>query len=200
MSTVLRMAALGARTGGTWELGLADRLVAGDETALREIYDQFASFVFGLARRVTANATMAEDVTQEVFVSLWEKPEAFDPSRGTLRAWLGVLTHRRAVDRVRRETAAQRKERAAAARPAAPPPDIAEAAASMIVAQRVRDAVAELPTEQRVAVELAYFGGKTYLEVAEALGFPEGTAKSRLRLAMKKLAASLGSEGVNQWN
>ena len=200
MSTVFRMAALGARAGGTWELGLADRLVAGDETALSEIYDQFSSFVFGLARRVTANPTIAEDVTQEVFVSLWEKPEAFDPSRGTLRAWLGVLTHRRAVDRVRRETAAQRNESAHAARPAAPPPDLAEAATSMIVAQRVREAVAELPAEQRVAVELAYFGGKTYTEVAEVLGIPEGTAKSRLRLAMKKLAASLGAEGVNQWN
>jgi RNA polymerase sigma-70 factor (ECF subfamily) len=64
----------------------------------------------------------------------------------------------------------------------------------------VREAVAALPAEQRAAVELAYFGGKTYTEVAETLGIPEGTAKSRLRLAMKKLAASLGAEGVNQWN
>src|SRR5215216_6256654 len=115
------MAAVG--TAGSWEAGLVERLVAGDETALSEIYDQFASFVFGLARRVTANPTIAEDVTQDVFVSLWEKPQAFDPSRGTLRAWLGVLTHRRSVDRVRRETAAHRHESAHAARPVAPPPD-----------------------------------------------------------------------------
>ena len=186
---------------GGWEAGLSGRLIAGDESALVEIYEQFSSFVYGLARRVTASATLAEDVTQEVFVSLWEKPHAFDPSRGTIRAWLGVLTHRRSVDRVRREAAARRHEaNQAAARPGNTPPDIAEAATSMVVAQRVRDAVRSLPPEQRDAVELAYFGGKTYVEVAQVLGIPEGTAKSRLRLALKRLAAALGPEGINQWN
>lgn len=186
--------------GGGWETGLSTRLVAGDETALVEIYEQFSSFVYGLARRVTASATLAEDVTQEVFVSLWEKPHGFDPERGTMRSWLGVLTHRRAVDRVRRETAARRHEASQAPLPGNTPPDIAEAATSMVVAQRVRDAVRGLPPEQRDAVELAYFGGKTYVEVAQVLGIPEGTAKSRLRLALKRLAAALGPEGINQWN
>jgi RNA polymerase sigma-70 factor (ECF subfamily) len=191
--------AFGGGVAGGWEAGLSGRLIAGDETALVEVYEQFSSFVFGLARRVTASTTLAEDITQEVFSHLWEKPHAFDPGRGTLRAWLGVLTHRRSVDRVRRETTARRHEqRQAVLVPAPAPPDIAEAATSLIVAQHVRDAVAALPDEQRQAVELAYFRGKTYVQVAEELGIPEGTAKSRLRLAMRKLAAVLGPEGIHQ--
>lgn len=201
MATITAMAQRGVAAAPGWEAGLSGRLIAGDETALVEIYEQFSSFVFGLARRVTASTSLAEDITQDVFVHLWEKPHAFDPARGSMRAWLGVLTHRRSVDRVRRETTARRHEaRQATEAPAPTPPDIAEAATSIILAQRVREAVAALPDEQRQAVELAYFGGKTYVQVAEALGIPEGTAKSRLRLAMKRLAAALGPEGINQWN
>lgn len=175
------------------------RVTAGDGAALSEIYDQYSGFVFGLARRVTASAAAAEDVVQEVFASLWERPEAFDAGRGNLRSWLGVLTHRRSVDRIRRETAARRRETAEASRQPVAPPDIGEAAASMLVAERVRAAVRGLPDEQRQAVELAYFGGRTYVEVADVLGIPEGTAKSRLRLALKKLADELAAEGVDQW-
>lgn len=200
MATITAMAERGAATT-TWESGLSVRLIAGDETALVEVYEQFSSFVFGLARRVTASTSLAEDITQDVFVSLWEKPHAFDPSRGSIRSWLGVLTHRRSVDRIRRETTARRHEaRRAEVLPLPPPPDTADAATSTLVAQRVREAVAALPDEQRRAVELAYFGGLTYVEVAEELAIPEGTAKSRLRLAMKRLALTLGPEGITQWN
>src|SRR5215471_2717941 len=92
-----------------WELDVRDRLVAGDDAALGEVYDQFSSLVYGLALRVIGDARAAEDVSQDVFVWLWERPTAFDPERGSLRSWLGTLTHRRAVDYVRREEARRRR-------------------------------------------------------------------------------------------
>lgn len=199
MATITAMAV--RPLAGERDAELSGRLIAGDETALAEVYAEHAGFVYGLARRVTASASHAEDVTQEVFVSLWERPHAFDPCRGSMRSWLGVLTHRRSVDRVRRETTARRYEaRQAVVLPPGAPPDVAEAAAATLTAERVRAAVAALPDGQRQAVELAYFGGKTYVEVAQLLGIPEGTAKSRLRLAMKRLAATLSPEGPTPWN
>src|SRR5207244_8696495 len=98
-----------------------DRLLAGEEAALNEIYDQFASFVYGLALRVIGDARAAEDVAQDVFVCIWERPDAFDPDRGSLRTWLGTLAHRRAVDHVRREEARRRRAITAAARPVSTP-------------------------------------------------------------------------------
>src|SRR5690242_10829818 len=91
--------------GSRAERSLALRLQAGDETALGELYDQFGRFVFGLALRVIGDRQAAEDVTQDVFVSMWEQPDRFDAERGTLRAFLGTLAHRRSVDLIRREEA-----------------------------------------------------------------------------------------------
>jgi len=181
----------------TKDVRLVQRIAAGDETALTHIYDQFAPTVFGVARRVLGDVTAAEDVVQEVFVSLWECPHAFDGARGTLAAWLGMLAHRRAVDRVRREEASRRRADAMAAQPPSAPPDIDEAVSSLWVGERVRAAVQDLPEEQRACVNLAYFEGKTYVEVAELLGIPEGTAKSRMRLALRKLADRLDVEGIS---
>jgi RNA polymerase sigma-70 factor (ECF subfamily) len=191
--------ALVERPSSRWETTMMARVAAGDDAALAELYDQFSPFVFGLAHRVIGETTAAEDVLQEVFLHLWEKPGAFDAGRGSLRSWLGVLTHRRAVDRVRREVAARRREQREAAQPVAAPPDIAEAATAVVVTQRLREAVAALPPDQRVAVQLAYFGGRTFRDVASVLGIPEGTAKSRLRLALKKLGDVLSAEGITQW-
>ena len=95
---------------------LVERLSGGDETALADLYDRYAGFVYGLAVRTLVDRHAAEDVTQEVFVSLWEHPERIEPGRGTLRGFLGTLTHRRAVDAVRREEARRRRE--VAGRPA----------------------------------------------------------------------------------
>ncbi len=145
MATITAMAAPPAV--GDTDAGLSGRLIAGDETALTEIYDRFAGYVYNLARRVTVSTSLAEDVTQEVFVSLWEKPHAFDPERGTLRAWLGVLTHRRSVDRVRRETTARRYEaRRATVVPSPSPADTADAATARLTAERVRRGVPRCPT------------------------------------------------------
>jgi RNA polymerase sigma factor (sigma-70 family) len=181
---------------GEWELAVAERLVARDQTALSDLYDQFGSYVFGLAARVIGDRHAAEDVTQEVFLSLWERPEAFDPARGRLRTFLGTLAHRRAVDVVRREEARRRR----AARDAAttmPIPDVGELALAIVTAEQVRAEVNRLPDEQRAAIELAYFGGRTYRQVAEELGIPEGTAKSRMRLGLGRIAQALEAQGVD---
>ena len=180
-----------------WERDVRDRLVSGDEHALGEIYDQYASFVYGLALRVIGDPRAAEDVSQDVFVGLWERPTAFDPDRGSLRTWLGTLAHRRAVDYVRREEARRRRAERDAAR-AVTAPDVEELATALVAAERVRAALDVLPSEQRRAIQLAYFGGKTYREVAAVLGIPEGTAKSRLRLGLRRIAEALESQG-EEW-
>ncbi len=180
-----------------WEAEARARVVAGDELALREVYDQYASFVYGIAMRVIGDPRAAEDVSQDVFVHFWERPAAFDPERGSLRTWLGTLTHRRAVDHVRREEARRRRAEREAGR-AVLAPDVEEMATALLTAERVRAALDALPDEQRYPVQLAYFGGKTYRQVAEALGIPEGTAKSRLRLALRRIATALEADG-GEW-
>jgi RNA polymerase sigma-70 factor (ECF subfamily) len=180
-----------------WEQRTRDRLIAGDEGALGECYDQYASFVYGLAVRVVRDAKAAEDLTQDVFLCLWERPELFEPAKGALRTWLGTLAHRRAVDHVRREEARRRRDETSLSR-IAPAPDVEEMALALVTAERVREALDDLPPEQRTAIELAYFDGKTYREVAVTMGIPEGTAKSRLRLALKRIAGTLESAGVRE--
>lgn len=170
------------------------RLVYGDESALGEVYDAFGALVHTVARRVTRSTNAAEDVVQEVFVHLWTRPYAFDPARGSLRAWLSMLAHRRAVDWVREE---ERQRRAALAdagarRERAPaPPQPEQAALDAEAALMLHAALAELPVSQRQVVHLAYFAGRTYRQVAVELGIPEGTAKTRLRAALRSLADRL---------
>jgi RNA polymerase sigma factor (sigma-70 family) len=178
-----------------WERTTRDRLIAGEEGALNEVYDQYSSFVYGLALRVIGEARAAEDVSQDVFVAVWERAGAFDPDRGSLRTWLGTLAHRRAVDHVRREEARRRRAIRDAARPVSTP-DVEEMALALVTAERVRSALETLPDEQRRAIQLAYFGGKTYRQVAEVLGIPEGTAKSRLRLGLRRVADVIETETV----
>jgi RNA polymerase sigma-70 factor (ECF subfamily) len=186
-------------TAGDWEHTVRARLTTGDEGALGEVYDQFSSFVFGLAQRVIGDPRAAEDVSQEVFLYIWEHPDAFDPARGSLRTWLGTLTHRRAVDYVRREEARRRRQQREADRRPTHIPDVDEMATAMVQAERVRNALDLLPAEQRKCIHLAYFEGKTYREVAQVLGIPEGTAKSRLRLGLRRIADALEHEGLEQW-
>jgi RNA polymerase sigma factor (sigma-70 family) len=184
-----------------WERDLRARLGAGDELALAEAYDQFSPMVYGLAVRVTGDRAAAEDVTQEVFLHLWRRPAAFDPDRGRLRAWLATVAHHRAVDHLRRAGARERyTARAAAEREPASPPNPEEAAVAAAVAKRVRVAVDELPEAQRTAVLLAYYEGRTFRQVARLTGVPEGTAKSRLRLGLRRIAARLHAEGLpGEW-
>jgi RNA polymerase sigma-70 factor (ECF subfamily) len=167
---------------------LVARLAGGDAAALRAVYDKYVGLVFGLARRVLGDDTMAEDVTQEVFAYVWQQPERYDPTRGTLRSWLGLLAHRRAVDRVRAEVRRARGETRLDAEPVVGADDeVDEELSRAWLAGRIQAALAQLPAEQREAVVLAYYGGRTYRQVAAELAIPEGTAKSRLRLALAKL-------------
>jgi RNA polymerase sigma-70 factor (ECF subfamily) len=117
-----------------------------------------------------------------------------------LRTWLGTLSHRRAVDHVRREEARRRRTQREAGRRPTVVPDVEELATAMLTAERVREALDGLPAEQRRCIQLAYFGGKTYREVAEVLGIPEGTAKSRLRLGLRRVADVLEAEGLDPWS
>jgi RNA polymerase sigma factor (sigma-70 family) len=182
------------RHRGPWaERVLVERLSEGDETALVDLYDRYAGFVYGLAVRTLVDRRAAEDITQEVFVSLWEHPERIDSGRGTLRGFLGTLTHRRAVDAVRREEAHRRRE-ARVAREEDQMPDVAETVLRSDAYGKVRTALDVLPEVQRQALELAYFHGYTYRQVADVLEIPEGTAKSRLRLALARIAENLGAE------
>jgi RNA polymerase sigma factor (sigma-70 family) len=170
---------------------LLARLMEGDSGALRAAYAAYSSLVFGLARRVTASAAAAEDITQEVFLHLWERPDAVDLTRGSLRSYLGVIAHRRAVDAVRRTSRARtRDERASWDSGTASlghEGAVVEHDEQARRTRQLRDAIGKLPADQRRALELAYFGDRTYREVATELGIPEGTAKSRLRLAIAKL-------------
>jgi RNA polymerase sigma-70 factor (ECF subfamily) len=172
---------------------LVARLVAGDEAALRETYQTFAPAVFGLAVRVLANETLAEEVTQDVFVRLWQRPEHFDAGRGTLRAYLLAMTHSRAVERVRAEESLRRRHEAARREEVVPATgeDPARVLVDRDTHAAVRRALAELPEAQRVAIEMAYFDGLSYREVADALAEPEGTVKYRIRSGMQKLRAAL---------
>jgi RNA polymerase sigma-70 factor, ECF subfamily len=175
---------------------LLARVRAGDDRALSAVYDDHAGLVFGVARRVTRDEQLARDITQEVFTYLWELPDRVDLTRGSLRAYLAVVAHRRAVDEIRRN---ERRVRTELAAPVVevedgPETDVVEAAARQWCRSRLSAGLAQLPAEQRAAVKLAYFDGLTYKQVARALGIPEGTAKSRLRLAMARLRALLGDE------
>jgi len=169
-----------------WDHIPVERIAAGDDEALAEAFDRYGAFVFGLARRVACDTGVAEEVVQEVFAALWRHPDRFDAQRGSLRAFLGVQAHRRAIDAVRSEVsrAAREGRHGLDAVRAARDGDGVDDAT---IGEVVRNAVARLPFPQRRAVELAFWGGHTYREVATLLGIPEGTAKSRLRLAQAKL-------------
>lgn len=189
------MAPVRAQTDGE----LHRRVAAGDEAALAEVYRRFGSLVHALARRVTGDAEAARDVAQEVFSHFWERPLAYDPDRGSLRTWLATLAHRRAVDWVRRE---ERRRRPPATLTAdllvtAAGPGADEAVEAADTAHRVRRTVAALPPAMREPIELAFYSGCTYREVAIKLGIPEGTAKSRLRSALARLARVLADEGIS---
>ena len=178
------------------DTALLARIRAGDETALGMLYDQHAGLVYGLARRVTRDDHLAQDITQEVFAYLWELPERVDLARGSLRSYLAVVAHRRAVDEVRRSTRRTRIETAGAAAEVHEGPEtgVVDAAAQTWTSERIAAGMAQLPDDQRAALRLAYYEGQTYIQVARTLGIPEGTAKSRLRLALARLRVLLGDE------
>ena len=166
------------------------------EIALAEVYRRHGGAVYGLARRVLNNASEAEDVTQEVFLRLWNQPDRFDPGRGTLRSFLLTQSHGRAVDAVRSLNARRLRESGEARRTATAEYDMQHEVWDLAVADQVARALGDLPDDERRAIELAYFDGHTYVEVADLLGQPEGTVKSRIRNGMRRMRALLVDAGV----
>src|SRR5260370_2850201 len=171
---------------------LAARLAAGDERALADAFERLAPSVYGGALRVLGNGSAAQDVVQDVFVELWSHPDRYDPAAGSLRTYMTVLARHRAVDVMRSELRrVARQEKHYRLTPADPPAAASDEAMAAETASVVRAAVQLLPDGQRQVPDLAYFKGLTCREGANAMGIPEGTAKSRLRLAMVKLETVL---------
>lgn len=167
---------------------------SGDAAALEEAYRRHGAAVYGLARRVLRRDDLAEDIAQEVFVRLWDRPDRFDPDRGTLRTFLQRETHSRSIERVRAEEARDRRERRIDPAPSEDATLESEVLAS-IRSEEIRDALADLEPAARSAIVLAYYGGLSYREVARRLGEPEGTVKSRIRTGLARLAQLL-SDGT----
>ena len=166
------------------------------EAALAEIFRRHGAAVHNLARRVVGSSQLADEVTQEIFLDLWNRPEQFDASRGSLRSLLITKCHGRAVDLVRSEQARTTREQRSAEETARSGYDLERYVWDLAIADQVKNAVEILPHDERVAIEMAYFDGMTYREVAEMLGAPEGTVKSRIRSGLRKLRAALVKHGV----
>jgi len=166
------------------------------EEALAEAFRRHAGAVHALARRVLNDTAAAEEVVQEVFLRLWNSPDKFDPERGSLRSFLLAQTHGRSVDILRSEVSRRRREERDALHAAESGYDIEREVWDLSVAEHVKEAVKVLPEDERRAIELAYFGGHTYREVAVLLAQPEGTIKSRIRSGLRRLRAPLMDAGL----
>ena len=173
--------------------GLLAKVARGDDAAFAGVYDQFATTVYGIVRRVVRDPAQSEEVTQEVLLEVWRTASRFDPGEGSARGWLMTLAHRRAVDRVRSAQASA--EREARATVAATDYDVvADEVETRLDAQRVRRCLDALTELQRESVTLAYYGGYTYREVAALLGVAVGTVKTRMRDGLIRLRDCLGTE------
>lgn len=175
------------------ELGdgiLLQRTAAGDNDALLALHKRHANLVYSMAWRVLQDVGLAEEVTQDVFLKLWQKSQRYDPGRGQFSSWLLSVTRFAAIDRLRREG-----RRPLLSEPPAGAPDDQTAFDQLLPTdhaawergQHLRLLLAQLPAEQREIIELAYFGGLTHSELAAQLGLPLGTVKGRLRLGLEKL-------------
>ena len=172
---------------------LHGRLLQRDPLALGEVYDRFGQVVFDAAFKVTADHHAALDVTQETMLELWRRPELYCPDRGGLRPWLSTIAHNRAIDWIRREQAARQRDRRDALA-VAQVPDIADDVQALMSAERLRRAMLNLPEAERTPIQMAYFGGRTYRQVAESLELAEGTVKARIRAGLRRLSYSIRAE------
>jgi RNA polymerase sigma-70 factor (ECF subfamily) len=186
----------GARSTPLQAADLDELLVAsstGDRAAFSALYDQTAPRVFGLVRRLLVDPAQAEEVTQDVFLEVWQTAGRFDPARGKAIAWLLTLTHRRAVDRIRASQAARDRDLRVGVRDLAIPVDeVAEAVEVRVEHERVSAVFTQLSEAQRRCISLAYYDGLTQAEIATELGVPIGTVKTRLRDGLIRLRMLLG--------
>jgi len=174
---------------------IVERVAAGDQLALREAYDLYGSYVNGVAIGILKDRYLAADITQEVFLRLWNRHGRYDASRGSLKSFLQMDAHGRSIDLLRsrkaeaaRELADHRKQSSTVTA------GTEELAMTSMTSTEVRTALMGLPEEQRTPIALAFFDGYPYAEVAEVLGLPEGTVKSRIRAGMARLHLALGVE------
>ncbi|GHF47318.1 RNA polymerase sigma-70 factor (ECF subfamily) [Amycolatopsis bartoniae] len=177
--------------GGPSPEELLTRVARGSEAAFEQLYEVVAGPVYGVVRRVVRDVAQSEEVTQEVLVELWRTAPRFDPARGSVLNWALTLAHRRGVDRVRSAQARAEREQKAMA-PEREFDEVSEAVTARLEREQVRRCLSTLTELQRESVVLAYYGGKTYPEVAELLGSPLGTIKTRLRDGLIRLRDCLG--------
>ena len=194
---------MGAVTSPAWrpddaagDAEVMRRIRAGDRAAVEDLYARFRRPAFALARRIVADDALAEDVLQEVFLSVWRDPAAFDRARGSVASWLLAVVHHKAVDAVRREESQRRRQARAEEELVRDAPtatrDVEDDAWSRVVAEQVRTAMGVLSAPQREALTLAYYGGYTQREVAALTGTPLGTVKTRMLAGMRRLRQELG--------
>jgi RNA polymerase sigma-70 factor, ECF subfamily len=162
-----------------------NRIAGGELDALDELYERYKTMAYSIALRITNDASLAEDVVQDAFLGAWRNATRYLEARGSVKTWLLAIVHHRAIDAVRR----RRPTTDMPDRDDAPPaalrlPDVWAEVAANLDAAAVRDALAALTDVQREAIELAYFGGLTQVEIAERTGTPLGTVKSRMRLGL----------------
>ena len=164
----------------------------GDQAAFAELYDALSPLVHGVVLKVVRDPAQSEEVTQEVFVELWRLAARFDESRGSVTSWVATVAHRRAIDRVRSEQSSRDRVARQVSNISRDYDDVSDEVESKFERARVRRALERLTGVQREAVELAYFGGHTYREVAVLLDVAEGTVKTRIRDGMIRLRDELG--------
>lgn len=170
------------------DAALIERMRAGDQSAMGDLYDRYSGVVYGVALRVLGNTTAAEDVVQEVFLQLWRNPQAFDGDRGRLAPWLAVIARNRAIDLLRKRPMEDDIDEL----PIATGVNLEDEAAERIAIDKVRGVLAQLPQDQRRLLEMAFFEGLTHTEIAARTGEPLGTVKTRIRsglLALRKAFA-----------
>ena len=173
------------RQGISPDLATVTAMKSGDQSALAELYDRYSSVVYAVALRVLGDTGAAEDVLQEVFLQLWRNPGAFDSARGSLGAWLAVITRNRSIDALRRRKPETDIEDVIVS----VAPDLAGNADRSRAAEKVRGVLGTMPTLQRSALEMAYFEGMSHSEIATKTGEPLGTIKTRIRsglIALRK--------------
>lgn len=175
------------------EAALLARVVEHDERAVEALYARYSGPLYSLAYQVTRADRFAQEVVQEVFVALWKDAGRFDPSKGAVGPWLFSLARHKAIDLVRREANITKRTADIDMELEVAPDNVDHEAWQNIRRDRVRAALSQLTEPQRVALELAFFAGLTHVEVAERLGIPLGTAKTRIRSALLKLRDTLGT-------
>jgi RNA polymerase sigma-70 factor, ECF subfamily len=163
--------------------GLVSAIRSGDQGAMSALYDRYSSIVYSVALRVLGDTGGAEDVLQDVFMQLWRNPGTFDSSRGSLGAWLAVISRNRAIDALRK----RRPESDIEDVVVSVTPDLAADADRARVAEKVRGLLGTMPVAQRAALEMAYFEGLTHTEIAAKTGEPLGTIKTRIRAGLTLL-------------